>query len=117
MLNVSTGGASFLVAADESPQVGQRLRLAEMFSQNRTVREANLPLPRLARVLRVDDEGGVTRRVAVRYKVGAEVKDSSPLARRFAAGCSSALYRKVPPPALVSATVAPGFAAPVGGLG
>ena len=67
MLNISSGGAAFLTAAEHAPRVGERLKLAEMYSAGRLVREGALPLPPVARVIRMDDSEGATRRVAVRF--------------------------------------------------
>lgn len=68
MLNISSQGAAFLTAAAEAPVVGQRLRLLEMLAHDRVVRQAHGLLSRFARVLRIDDTEGVTRRVAVRFE-------------------------------------------------
>jgi hypothetical protein len=74
MLNLSARGAAFLAAADDVPRVGEQLKLAEMHSAKRSVREAAEALPAFARVLRVDDPGAPTRRVAVRLE--ADTADS-----------------------------------------
>ena len=70
MLNLSARGAAFLAAAEDAPNVGERLELGEMHSANRSVREAAIRLPSHARVLRVDDPDTPTRRVAVRFETG-----------------------------------------------
>lgn len=68
MLNISAGGAAFLSPAANAPPVGQRIALAEMQTQDRLVREEAAPLPMFARVLRHDDSGGVTQRLAIRFE-------------------------------------------------
>jgi hypothetical protein len=70
MLNLSTRGAAFLAAAEDAPDVGERLELGEMHSANRSVREAAAGLPSHARVLRVDDPDTPTRRIAVQFETG-----------------------------------------------
>jgi hypothetical protein len=80
MLNLSDGGAAFLVARNQAPQVGERLVLAEMFCRDSTVQAATPPLPPRARVLRIEDDEGTTRRVAVRF----EPTPRKPLAHRRA---------------------------------
>jgi hypothetical protein len=70
MLNLSARGAAFLAAAEHAPGVGEWLELGEMHSANRSVREAAVPLPSHARVLRVDDPDTPTRRIAVQFETG-----------------------------------------------
>ncbi|HUU98740.1 MAG TPA: hypothetical protein VM487_23660 [Phycisphaerae bacterium] len=83
MLNLSARGAAFLAAAEDAPNVGERLELGEMHSANRSVREAAIRLPSHARVLRVDDPDTPTRRVAVRLEtdvsgpLGADRRDDA----------------------------------------
>lgn len=67
MLDISSSGAAFLATSEHAPRVGERLELAEMHSADRFVRDGALPLPPVARVVRVDESAGVTRRVAVRF--------------------------------------------------
>lgn len=104
MLNVAPGGAAFLAAAEDAPVVGDRIRLTEMFSQDRMVREGSLSLPTFARVLRTDNQPGITQRVAVRY----EADVPGPL-REAELSCSVMAcpeqLRPAPPPPL---TTAPG---------
>jgi len=68
LLNVSNGGAAFLATPADTPVVGEKIELEEMYSANRLVQEGAPPLPRHARVLRVEDPQGATRRVAVRFE-------------------------------------------------
>ncbi|MBU0637593.1 MAG: hypothetical protein KKB50_01915 [Planctomycetes bacterium] len=68
MLNTSLAGAAFLTVAGDAPEVGDHLALAAMHSANRLVREKTPALPPYARVVRVDDSQGATRRVAVQFE-------------------------------------------------
>lgn len=81
MLNMSAGGAAFLTATEHAPPVGTRLELSEMPTRDRLVREGAWPLPRYARVVRHDDEMGVTCKVAVRF----EAECDAPLSRAIEA--------------------------------
>jgi hypothetical protein len=68
MLNMSLNGAAFLIAQEQAPRVGERLICADMASRDHQVQTATPPLPPRARVLRVEDDDGTTRRVAVRFE-------------------------------------------------
>jgi hypothetical protein len=96
MLNTCTGGAAFLTAADEAPRIGQRLLLREMHCPDRFVRDGCPPLPASARVLRIDDQDGPTRRVAVRF----EADVSAELEQRRCQQCSTSRRqgKSTPPP-------------------
>ncbi len=72
MLDVSAGGAAFLVATKDAPSVGRRIELIEMQTRHRIVREEANPLPMYARVLRHDSLGDETLRVAVRFEADIE---------------------------------------------
>ena len=98
MLNESAGGAAFLTAVQDAPAVGQRLRLTEMHSPDETVREEHRPLPAFARVVRREDEEGVTRRVAVRFEADAPADLGAMRASRFAAACGDPGVMPVAPP-------------------
>jgi hypothetical protein len=69
MFNHSAGGAAFLAAAADAPEPGDRLTLSDMYCPDRFVRDRCPFLPRYARVVRLDHEDGVTRRVAIRFEV------------------------------------------------
>lgn len=84
MLDMSAGGAAFLTAAAEAPPIGARIRLVEMQTHDRLVREGAVTLPAFARVLRHDGGEGLTRRVAVRFESDAQLP-IDPLKRRTAA--------------------------------
>lgn len=85
MLNVSARGAAFLSIAGDAPHVGERIELSEMYSANRAVREAVFPLPPHARVLRVDDADGATRRVAVQFEAEQRAEQGASARDRFGA--------------------------------
>lgn len=68
MLNISRGGAAFLTSWEAVPAVGDQVELTEMYSADRSVAEFARPLPRLARVIRVDDPSGDIRRVGIRFE-------------------------------------------------
>jgi len=67
MLDISEKGASFLAATTKAPRWGTRIRLKEMYSRDRLVRERTPTLPDTARVVRVEPPDGTTRRVAVQF--------------------------------------------------
>lgn len=69
MLDISEGGASVLVPADQVPPVGARVGLEQMICRDRIVRERAMELPATARVFRHDDVHGHTRRIALRFDV------------------------------------------------
>lgn len=98
MLNVSDSGAAFLTSAERAPQPGARIRCEEMFCRDRLVREEHLRLPALARVLRVDDERGITRRVAVRFEADVRVEDSRPSRGVVCRQAVRPSHAPIPPP-------------------
>ena len=103
MLDISSSGAAFLATNENAPRVGERLELAEMYSADRFVREGALPLPPVARVVRVDESAGVTRRIAVRFVSEVDVPLRSRQRRHTGAALSptprsSRLDDIVPPP-------------------
>lgn len=98
MLNTSAGGAAFLTVAGDAPDVGERLELTEMYSANRLVREKTPQLPSYARVVRVDDTHGATRRVAVQFESDIEsqvVTKEKVAGYQWAPPCPE---QKLPPP-------------------
>ena len=101
MLNVSARGAAFLAIAGDAPRVGERIELTELYSDNRAVREAAFPLPPHARVLRVDDADGATRRVAVRFEADQRAEQGASARDRFGA----ARYPRSAPKARSRATL------------
>ncbi|MFH1748679.1 MAG: PilZ domain-containing protein [Planctomycetota bacterium] len=100
MLNYSSSGAAFLTATEAAPVLGDRIRLQEMYSRDRMVREGNPALPAFARVVRLDETPGVTQRVAVRFE--AEVPDqiNERELRRSVAACPESQHPAAPPPPL-----------------
>ena len=87
LLDVSAGGAACLVPADQVPAVGRRVEFVEMPTIDPLVRAGTLLLPAFARVLRHDEQEGLTRRVAVRFETDAQApldtrRDRAALARR-----------------------------------
>ena len=103
MLDISSSGAAFLAACEHTPRVGERLELAEMHSADPFVREGALPLPPVARVVRLDESAGVTRRVAVRFVCEVDVPLQT-RRRRYTGAALSPTPRRgrlddlVPPP-------------------
>ncbi len=85
MVDTSTGGAAFLVPADQAPAVGELVEFSEMPTTDPFVREGALPLPRVGRVLRLDAPDGLTRRVAVRIEADAAAKLDATWTRAIAA--------------------------------
>lgn len=67
MVDLSEGGAGFLVGAEGAPGCGEVVGLREMAATDCHVRAVAQALPESARVVRVE-EGEVTRRVAVRFE-------------------------------------------------
>jgi hypothetical protein len=104
MLNVSRRGAAFLAPAEDAPTVGQRLRLTEMFSTDRVVREGGTRLPPFARVLRVEGTEGVTRRVAVQFEADKSVPLDTRKTGRFVVTRSEPQLPPPPPPGASSGT-------------
>lgn len=98
MLDMSRGGAAFLVASDEAPPVGERVELIEMLTTDREVREGAMPLPRFARVLRHDGTGEPTQKVAVRFESDADVALDDLVARRAQAFRLKTRIAPIPPP-------------------
>lgn len=98
MLNHSAGGAAFLTAAPEAPLVGERIRLSEMHSPDRLVREENPPLPAYARVIRRHDEDGVTRRVAIRFEADTSAELATLHSSHFTAACGDRHIPSILPP-------------------
>lgn len=72
MVDVSEGGAAFLVGSEAVPGCGEVVGLREMFSADCHVRAVARALPPEGRVVRVE-ESGLTRRVAVRFEESAGV--------------------------------------------
>ncbi|MCG3127629.1 MAG: hypothetical protein CHACPFDD_02496 [Phycisphaerae bacterium] len=69
MVDVSRGGAAFLVSPEIAPPVGETLRLFEMYLPDEVVAGATPELPRQARVLRVEGSpDAAIQRVAVRFE-------------------------------------------------
>lgn len=98
-MNMSAGGAAFLAAAEDAPLVGQRLVLSEMQASDRLVREDARPLPPYARVLRRDDDAGVTRRIAVRFEMNADAPREAATSSVISTACSHvAAARPLAPP-------------------
>lgn len=85
MLDMSIGGAAFLVDAVDAPPVGERIELLEMLTADREVREGSLPLPRFARILRHDEAQGITTKIAAQFESDANVPLGEMMARRAAA--------------------------------
>jgi hypothetical protein len=98
MLNMSTGGAAFLTPAGQAPAVGTRITFLEMPTGDRIVREDAAPLPSAARVLRHEDGGGVTCKVAVRFESGARARRPGRTCRAARNACTGVRYALVPPP-------------------
>ncbi len=99
MLDMSAGGAAFLTAVDDAPSIGERIELIEMHTHDRLVREGAGPLPPFARVLRHDNSGGVTRRVAVRFESDEQACRRERVRRvAVAAAPESAVLPYGPPP-------------------
>jgi hypothetical protein len=111
MLEIAGRSAAFLTAAADAPAAGARLRLVEMFSQDPMVREDSPVLPRFARVLRVDEAPGVTRRVAVRFEADADTPRPHEQTWRFVTARPQEPGWPMPPPPLASKDGLP--AAPV----
>ena len=109
MFEFSDSAAAFLTAADNAPNVGQRLELAEMFSMDRLVREGCPGLPHFARVVRVGTGDGVTRHVAVRFEADDSVQLPASRPGQLVATCSerSLPPMPVPPPAANGMAAAP----------
>lgn len=69
MVDVSRGGAAFLVSPEIAPPVGESLRLFEMYLPDGVVAATTPELPRQARVLRVEGATDASiQRVAVRFE-------------------------------------------------
>jgi len=99
MLNYSTRGAAFLTAAQNTPRVGDRIRLTEMYADDPLIRQEHLPLPQFARVLRCEEEeGGATRRVAVRFETDVQAELGHLHSSEFAAACRDKRPLPIPPP-------------------
>ena len=113
MLEMAGRSAAFLTATVDAPPPGSRLRLVEMHSQDRMVREGSPALPRFARVLRVDGAPGVTRRVAVRFEADADTPKPHAQTWRFVTSCPQEPGWPVPPPALASMSGLPAVPVPV----
>lgn len=92
MLNWSAGGAAFLAEAWAAPHPGERVRLSEMVSAASGEAPAGPPLPRDARVVRVDDPFSELRRIAVRFESRVDARLEARLSRQ-------ALRRLSPPTA------------------
>ena len=107
MFNLSAGGAAFLTSADKTPAVGEFVRFREMYSEDRFVRDGSPALPEHARVLRVDDAEGVTRRVAVRFEADVAAAHVLPRTGQSVVGCSRRREPSPPPP------LAPAAAEPI----
>ncbi len=98
MLDMSRGGAAFMVESNEAPPIGERVELIEMLTADREVREGGMPLPRFARVLRHDCADEPTQKVAVRFETDAEVALDELVARRAQAFRLKSRIAPVPPP-------------------
>ena len=98
MLESAASSASFLTAASAAPALGARLQLVEMFSRDRLVREDGPELPRFARVVRVEEPDGATRRVAVRFEAESPARTAARQSDRSAATCSREPAVSAPPP-------------------
>lgn len=99
MLNISSGGAAFLVGAGKAPPPGKRIALAEMFCGDAAIREQSQPLPPFGRVVRVDDqEDGLTQRVALRFEHPASTTSDSAAPHALAAACAAVISTFPPPP-------------------
>lgn len=72
MLDQTREEAAFLTTAGDAPRVGEQLELTGSKEVNvasaEDQREPSPNLPRLGRVVRLDDPQGVTRRVAIRFE-------------------------------------------------
>ena len=113
MLNTSSRGAAFLASAEDAPGVGERLALVEMLSRDRLVRDEKPAMPRFARVLRVDDGGDITRKVAVRFEADSEAELPFCRTGRFVASCPGQPVSPMVPPALLSGRELPIAPVPV----
>ncbi len=101
MLNISAGGASFLTSADSVPAADARIALREMFAPNWLIRQLSAELPAVARVLRVEDEAGMTRRVAVRFESQVTAAQQVRSQRTGTAQRRATRPAPVPPPSAV----------------
>lgn len=97
MFNLSAGGAAFLTSAEKTPAVGEFVRFREMYSEDRLVRDGSPALPEHARVLRVDDAEGVTRRVAVRFEANVAAAHVRLRTGQSVVGCSRRREPSSPP--------------------
>ncbi len=104
MQDVSSGGAAFLTAADQAPAVDELLTFAEMPITDRTVRDDAMPLPARGRVVRQEQDGGVTRRVAVRFEED-QTAALHPPAPESPVKIRSAIPQMPPPPPPMPATM------------
>ena len=68
MLDLSVQGGAFLVTSEDDIKAGQRLDISEMLSCSPIVRQGSFALPPHAEVVRVEETGGPTRKVAVRFE-------------------------------------------------
>lgn len=82
MLDMSAGGAAFLVGAEDAPLPGERVELTEMLAYDQDVREAPPAFPQFARVVRVDPTAGITRKVAIQFEAGTDLPLDERVRRR-----------------------------------
>lgn len=68
-MNICSGGLAAIVPPDESPRLGEVVRLVPLTPPSPTVADA-LPtgLPSAGRVIRVDSRDGLTRRIAIAFE-------------------------------------------------
>lgn len=98
MLDMSKGGAAFLVAPEQAPPVRTRLELLEMLTADPTVRADSPALPPFARVLRHDEGDGITTRVAVQFEADEASRLLELIGRRAKAFRLKAAIAPTPPP-------------------
>lgn len=93
MMNLSEGGAAFLVEPGNQPALGSELTLTEMPTESALVRRGAPRLPRLAHVLRVEPSETGTHRVAVRFAAPMPARPRS----RQVASIGAALHEAAAP--------------------
>lgn len=99
MLNWSAGGAAFVTEAARTPRLGERVRLSEMASSRAEAAARRPPLPRAARVVRLDDPYAELRRVAVKFEGHVDAQLESRLSRRALRSLAAPTACGLPAPA------------------
>jgi hypothetical protein len=69
VVDLSPSGAAFLAMDENAPQVGDQLELDEFAQRDPGMPQAGSALPRRARVTRIDDLPGLTRKIAVAFEL------------------------------------------------